>query len=167
MIDIFSKFISVIPMKSKSEGDVLAALLEGFQEMKGTPKMIYSDEETTFMSKYTQDLFKEKNITHITTRGHAPYAERAIRTIKKMIYDRLDHFKDIKQWTDVLNYVLITYNYKLKSSVTKMTPNDARKDKNILEVKNNLELHRVHKRKYPDISVGDRVKIYTKKTLKI
>jgi hypothetical protein len=52
-----------------------------------------------------------------------------------MIYDRLDHFKDVKQWTDVLNYVLITYNYKLKSSVTKMTPNDARKDKNILEVK--------------------------------
>jgi hypothetical protein len=83
-----------------------------------------------------------------------------------MIYDRLEHFKDIKQWTDVLNYVLITYNYKLKFSVTKMTPNDARKDKNILEVKNNLELHRVHKRKYPDISVGDRVKIYTKKTLK-
>jgi hypothetical protein len=39
---------------------VLAALLEGFQEMKGVPKMIYSDEETTFMSKYTQELFKRK-----------------------------------------------------------------------------------------------------------
>jgi hypothetical protein len=64
--------------------------------------MIYSDEETSFMSKYTQDLFKEKKITHITTRGHAPYAERAIRTIKKMIYDRLDHYKEFKQWTRCL-----------------------------------------------------------------
>jgi hypothetical protein len=45
-----------------------------------------------------------------------------------------------------------------------MTPNEARKEKNILTVKANLEMHRVHKRKYPDINVGDRVKIYTKKT---
>ena len=163
MVDIFSKFVSVIPMNSKNEGDVLAALIEGFNEMKGTPKMIYSDEETSFMSKYTQDLFKEKKITHITTRGHAPYAERAIRTIKNMIYQRLDHLTEIKQWVDVLNYVLITYNYKLKSSVTGFTPNEARKEKNLLEVKSNLEMHRINKRKYPDINVGDKVKIYTKK----
>ena len=44
-----------------------------------------------------------------------------------------------------------------------MTPNDAKKPENIFQVKAQLEMHRVKKRKYPDISVGDDVRIYTKK----
>ena len=36
-------------------------------------------------------------------------------------------------------------------------------DENDEQVKLNLELHRVSKRKYPDINVGDEVKLYKKK----
>ncbi len=43
-----------------------------------------------------------------------------------------------------------------------MTPKQAHKDTNSLEVKQNLELKSNYKRKYPTISVGDNVKIYTK-----
>jgi hypothetical protein len=49
------------------------------------------------------------------------------------------------------------------SSVTDMTPDKARDKKNTLDVKLNLEMHRVRKRKYPEIDVGSRVRIYTKK----
>ena len=35
-----------------------------------------------------------------------------------------------------------------------------------MNVKANLELHRVHKRKYPEITIGSKVKIYKKKDLK-
>ena len=51
----------------------------------------------------------------------------------------------------------------MKHRMTKMTPNDARAKKNLLEVKTNLELNRISKRKYPEINVGDSVRIYTKK----
>ena len=44
-----------------------------------------------------------------------------------------------------------------------MTPEDATHQHNEFEVKTNLLLHKIHKRKYPDLSVGDRVKIYKKK----
>ena len=44
-----------------------------------------------------------------------------------------------------------------------MTPNEARKPKNETSVKINLELHRITKRRYPEIQIGDRVKIYKKK----
>ena len=50
--------------------------------MQGKPESIYSDDEGAFNSKLLQDYFKEHNINHIVTRGHAPYAERGIRTIK-------------------------------------------------------------------------------------
>ena len=44
-----------------------------------------------------------------------------------------------------------------------MTPEDATQQHNEFEVKTNLLLQKNHKRKYPDLSVGDRVKIYKKK----
>ena len=44
-----------------------------------------------------------------------------------------------------------------------MTPHQARQNNNQQLVKFNLELTRQHSRKYPEISVGDLVKIYKKK----
>jgi hypothetical protein len=49
------------------------------------------------------------------------------------------------------------------SRVTKMTPVEAMKSKNHINVRLNLEMHRTQTRKYPDIHVGDSVKIYKKK----
>ena len=46
---------------------------------------------------------------------------------------------------------------------TGMTPDEARKKENHLKVKTQLELHRITKRRYPDIHIGDDVKIYQKK----
>ena len=46
---------------------------------------------------------------------------------------------------------------------TGMTPYEARKERNRIDVKQNLELRAKHTRKYPDINVGDKVKIYTTK----
>ena len=44
-----------------------------------------------------------------------------------------------------------------------MTPKEAMKPSNHLQVKANLELTRQHTRKYPDINVGDYVNKYNKK----
>jgi len=44
-----------------------------------------------------------------------------------------------------------------------MKPADAEKPENQFYVKTNLEIHRISKRKYPDIHVGSYVKVYKKK----
>jgi hypothetical protein len=44
-----------------------------------------------------------------------------------------------------------------------MTPKDAAKPTNTIDVKNNLELRAKHNRKYPPLSVGDTVHILRKK----
>ena len=46
-----------------------------------------------------------------------------------------------------------------------MTPYEARKERNHIAVKQNLELRDKRTRKYHDINVGDKVKIYTKKKI--
>ena len=53
----------------------------------------------------------------------------------------------------------------MKHSTTHMTPNEMRKPSHNLDVKLKLEMKSHHTRKYPNLDVGDTVKIYKKKTL--
>ena len=164
MIDIFTKYISITPIKSKSEGDVAAGLIECLHKMKKNPEIIYSDDETSLNTNAIQTYLKENNIKHIITRSHAWVAERAVRTIKDMLYKRIDNSKsDNPQWTDYIFEILLTYNNKLKHSATKYTPKEARESKNELNVKLNLILHKKHTRTYPILEVGSKVKIFRKK----
>ena len=164
MVDIFTKYTEVIPLKDKTEGSLLSGLMEGFNKMGGKPETVYSDDEPSLSSKYTKQYFMENNIRFLVTRTHAAFAERQIRTVKDMLHKRLEGSDD-DQWTDHIGYVLLTYNHKMINRTTHMTPYDARKPKNQLIVQNNIIANAKRNRIYPDINVGDKVKIYTKKKL--
>ena len=145
---------------------MLDGLKTGFENMSRKPKSIHSDDEGSFNSSLLQKFFKDENIQHIVTRGHAPVAERAIRTIKQLIYRRVEASMDrLVQWTEqkILANSLVTYNYIMKSRTHGETPNEARHAKHTLDIKTKLEVNTVKKRKYPSIDVGDMVRIYTKK----
>ena len=161
MVDIFTKFTTAVLIKSKQIPDVLEAIKEDIQKMGKKPESIYSDNEGAFISNEVQKYFKDNNIRHITTLTHAPVAERQIRTIKSMIYQRVE--KTNEKWYNVLGAVLLIYNNRMVHSSIKMTPNEARKPANELNVKLNLQLNRTKLRKYPNVSVGDTVKLYKKK----
>ena len=134
--------------------------------MGGPPQTIYTDEEGSFTTRDFQELLNKKGVKHIFTRGHPAVAERTIRTIKNMLTQRLEAAdKPLSEWAEgeTLNQVLFVYNYKMEHSATGMTPIQARESKNHLRVKLNLELHRKSTRKYPEVNVGDRVKVYKEK----
>ena len=164
IIDIFSKFLIVIPLKSKQPQDMLDGIKEGFRDMGGNPETAYTDDEGSLNSKLLQDYFKQNNIRRITTRTHAPVAERAVRTIKDLIFRRLEKNPSMKWYeTRILANSLVMHNYKMVSSATGMTPNNAREKKNELNVRLKLEMGRKTTRKYPPVEVNDKVRIYTKK----
>ena len=98
-IDIVTKFITVFPLNSKSADDVLVGIKEAFNTMGKSPDVLYTDDEGSFHSKQAEQFYKEKSIEHLITRGHAPYAERAIRTIKAMIYKRIEKQPDAKWYS--------------------------------------------------------------------
>ena len=56
--------------------------------MGGKPETIYSDNERAFVSNERPKYFN--HLRHIATLRHAPVAERSIRTIKNMIYPRVE-----------------------------------------------------------------------------
>ena len=162
-VDSFSKYCTVIPLKSKTVPDVIDAFKKAFSEHKmgGKPETIYSDNEGAFNSKDFIKYINDNNIKHIITLGHAPIAERTIRTIKKMIYDRHEVTK--QPWHELLFQVLLKYNVRMVHHSTHFTPVDAMKEQNYFNVKLNLELKAKHNRMYPEIVVGDKVKLFKKK----
>ena len=79
--------------------------------MHGKPKCIYSDNEAAFSSTAIQTYLRDNHIKHIITLGHAPVAERQIRTIQNMIYNRVENIG--AGWVDVLYQVLLPYNNEM------------------------------------------------------
>jgi hypothetical protein len=161
MIDIFTKYATAVPFKTKQPDELLKCIKEGMHKMGGKPGTFYTDNEGSFLSKDIQKYFTENDIRHLTTNSHAGVVERFIRTLKNMINDRVKYYK--KPWYEFLFPSLLTYNNKSVHSTTKHTPNEARKNKNEFNVKLNLLLHKKHDRLYPPLNVGDNVKIYKKK----
>ena len=156
VIDAFSRYAYIHPMENKNSEDVLRALKATCKVM-GEPIEIFSDEDTAFLSvvkKYLDGL----GIVQKTTRTHANI-ETLIRTIKNGVADRIRVTKG--NWTDLYKPTLKKYNNTIHSS-TGAKPVEAHKDENRVNVKVKLTLKQKHFRKYLQLTVGDKGKIYTK-----
>ena len=163
-IDNFTKYMWVIPIASK-DGDELIRAMKGIVGNMGKPKKIYSDQEPALVGNKFQEWLVDNKILHITTLTHAPSAERAIRTFKDLMTRRLEAPKNenIPWHGSVRLAVLFQYNQKMEQRTIGMTTYDATEKKNEETVRAMLELNAVQKRKYPDVKLGDYVKVYKKK----
>ena len=161
MIDIYTKYAAVVPLDSKQPLDVNIGVGEAIEAMGKKPKILYTDDEGSFNSNFLKTYLTDAKINHIISRSHPHFVERFIRAVKNLLYKRLEDTD--KHWTELLPQIMTVYNDKMVSSVTKLTPSEAREPKNTLDVKINLELKRKQTRTYPIIEIGDKVKIYKKK----
>ena len=159
-IDIFSKKCHIVPMENNDIDTFFNAMLECFKVL-GYPLSIYSDDEGALNSKKIQNYLKGEGIELVITKTHASQAERAIRTFKKMISDRLRH-NPSSTWVEMMKASLKKYNNSQVHSSTGMVPNKAHDLDNALEVRSNQILKEKHNRKYPNVTEGDYVKVYSK-----
>ena len=168
MIDVFSKLMAVMAIKSNKPPDVLAGVMKGIQKMGGKPQRFYSDEEGSLNSGVVKEYLDKENIEIHLTRGHPNFAERGIRTFKDKLFKRVEADEKTRerkniQWTDYIFEIVLTYNNKDKHSATGMAPKEGAMKRNEFKVKTSIELQSVSRRKCPELSVGSRVKIYRKK----
>jgi len=93
VVDIFTKFVAVVPLENKAGPSLLSGLRKIMHTMGGEPETLYSDEEGGLDTPDVQAWLNRKKIRLLTTRTHAHFAERHIRTIKDMMFKRMDHKK--------------------------------------------------------------------------
>src|SRR5215211_7289290 len=137
IIDTFSKYLWVVPLKTKNAIEVLDSFKTVFKQGR-VPEKIHSDKGSEYIAKSVQNFFKSHNIQWYTTENEtkAMIAERCALTLQQMMYKYLTD-EDTTRWIDVLNDLVYNYNNSYHTSI-KMTPKEASDPKNSETVYKNL-----------------------------
>jgi hypothetical protein len=111
VIDIFTRFLWVRPLKNKLSTTVIKAFKDIFRKSKRKPRRIRSDRGSEFTAAETQHYFKTENIPQMFTANEvqANYVERAIQTLKTKIF-RYMSTHDSFRYLDVLPQLVNSYN---------------------------------------------------------
>ena len=156
VIDVFSKYRYLIPLKDKTGKSVASALKTIFEERK--PEKMWVDKGKEFYNKDIKELIE---LYSTENEEKSSVVERWIRTMKEKMWK---YFTDnnTNHYVDILPDLVEDYNNTKHSSI-KMTPVEA--SKNELTVWRNLYPDRLKKIDInPKFSIGDKVRISKKKT---
>ena len=161
VIDVFSKYGWLIPLKNKTGIIVSEAFKTLFKERQ--PLYIWSDKGREFYNIHVKELLKDNNIKLYSTENEekSSVVERWIGTMKQRMFKYFTAHETNKYY-DILNSLVEDYNNTVHSSI-KMTPVDASKKENESTVYNNLYPEEEEDAKKPKFKVGDRVRISKKK----
>ena len=183
VIDIFSKYGWIVPLKDKTGKTVASAFETIFRERY--PKKIWVDRGKEFynadvkklFSKYEvkEDIEKEEAVKSYMGNGIELYStenmekssvvERWVRTMKERMYKYFTD-KNTYRYIDILPDLVRDYN-NTKHSTIKMTPVEASKKKNEHLVFRNLypDTLKIKQPDTPKFAVGDRVRVSKNKAI--
>lgn len=166
VIDCFSKFIFVEPLKRKTTEAIIEAFKKIFLRSDVKCERLQTDKGGEYDSKQFREFMKLNNINFNVTNNpdtKASVAERVIRTLKGKIFKYL-YYANTFRFIDVLADIVNSYNNSYHRSI-KMTPSEVN-DKNILQVYRNIkesQLSNVKKKlkrkNNPKFKIGDYVRI--------
>ncbi|XP_053681478.1 uncharacterized protein LOC127161145 [Labeo rohita] len=112
IVDYFSKWVEVFPMRNAKATTIVKILLEEIFTRWGTPAFIVSDRGTQFTSKLLEQLCKQWQVTQKLTTAYHPQSnltERVNRSLKTMIamYVEENH-RTWDQWLCEFRFALNT-----------------------------------------------------------
>ncbi len=111
IIDLFSKYAWVCPLKSKS-GDVVAAAFRLVLSKGRVPEKLQTDKGKEFLNKSVQDVITEYSINYFTSQNDVlkcMVVERFNRTLKEKLYRYMTH-KETYRYIDALDNFVYAYN---------------------------------------------------------
>ena len=158
VIDIFSKYGWLIPLKDKSGKSVATAFRKILTERK--PNLVRVDKGLEFHNKDVKQLV---DIYSTENEEKSAVVERWNRTMKERMFKYFST-NSTKRHIDVLDALIHQYNNKHHSTI-KMTPVEASLKINENKVWRNLYPSNENRPIKPKFSVGDRVRITKKKTV--
>jgi transposase InsO family protein len=161
IIDCFSRFVYILPLKDKKSTTVANAFQQVLNRNKVKPLKVQTDKGTEFTGAPFQSMCLKNGIHHYHTHQQvkAQIVERFNKTFKmKMI----KYFKSQKtlRYTNVLQTIVSTYN-RTKHSAIGVAPID-------VTLKNQTEIYNYQYGKYlaekvklPKFKINDQVRLYS------
>lgn len=147
VIDVFSKFAYVKPLKSKGAQNVVKAFREILDESKQTPKVLQTDRGSEFINATFKAMLQTRGIRlqHPLTTSAFKCAVIEVfnKTLKTKIYRFFTHMgQNYRRYIDVLPEIVASYNNTVHS-VTMYRPIDVNSS-NVPDVYRNT--HRKHRK---------------------
>lgn len=158
VIDIFSRYAFVVPLKTKTSTEVLGAFKTLFKVRK--PTYLQTDHGTEFHNEILKSFLKKENVTLFSTHSdqHASLVERLNRTLKSSMY-RYFSAKNTLRYIDVLGDFVSAYNNRVHRSIG-MKPSEVNKQNESEVWKKQYQEHILGRRcvkfKY---KIGDKVRL--------
>lgn len=128
VIDIFSKYLWIVPMKNKTAKEVVKGFKHVFGQRKS--KKLRTDNGKEFTSNITRTFLKNQGVYYFTTQNSntkANIAERVIQTIKNMMYRYFTKNRS-HRYIDILQDMVNSYNATPHRSLNNMAPNAVNKN---------------------------------------
>lgn len=170
VIDIFSRYAWVEPIKDKTSQEMIRAFDKILSEGR-IPKRLRTDAGREFTSAAFQDYLNTKEIVHFTTHSEkqANYVERFIKTLKSRLYRYLIESNSAR-YIDVLPKIVDSYNKTWHSGIRSEPVNVTKRNERQLWwqmywPKESYVKRRKKRKRIPfEFRVGDRVRTsYTRK----
>lgn len=126
VIDCFSKYAWVVPLKNKSGEAVMKAMKWIFEQGR-KPKNLQTDDGTDFFNKDMKSLLKRHNINHYSVYSHlkASIIERWNRTLKNAMWKEFS-MNGTYRWFDIVQTLCNEYNNSFHRTI-KMKPVEVNK----------------------------------------
>ena len=152
VIDIFSKYAWVVPLKEKKGISIVKAFQSILKQSNRKPNKIWVDKGSEFYNAYFKKWLRDNNIVVYSTHneGKSVVAERFIKTLKSKIFKYITSISK-NVYIDKLNDIVDEYNNTYHTSI-KMKPADV-KDNTYINADKEIN------NKDPKFKVGDRVRI--------
>ena len=163
IIDVFSKYGWIVPLKSKTGIDVAGAFKRIFEKDQ-KPKMLWTDKGKEFYNKHVAAVLAKNNVKLYSTENEekASIVERWNRTIKTKMWKYFSA-NNTKKYIDILDQLVNKYN-NTKHRTIGCAPVVARQPSSYKEVFRKLYKDKYDERmKDPKFRVGDKVRISKKK----
>ena len=156
VIDVFSKYGWIIPIKNK-QGETVTSAFKTIKNRK--PQKLWVDKGKEFYNRHFKDMLDKNNIQMYSTENEekSSVVERWNRTIKNRMWKRFTEQSNT-QYLKILPEILNNYNNSFHTSI-KMTPTEASQKKNEKTVRDNLYNDLTLLKMKSKYKIGDKVRI--------
>ena len=152
VIDIYSKYAWVVPLKDKKGISIVKAFQSILKQSNKIPNKIWVDKGSEFYNAYFKKWLRDNDIVTYSTHneGKSVIAERFIKTLKSKIYKYMTSISK-NVYIDKLDDIVDEYNNTYHTTI-KMKPIDG-KDNTYIDTSKEIN------NKGPKFKVGDHVRI--------
>ena len=127
VVDVFTRFAYIIPMKNKDIDSTSKALEEILSYNKNKPYLIMSDNDSSFLGSEFQKVLVKYDIHHdpnaVGDHNSLGIIDNFAKRIKRILTAYFLQSKK-KNWIDVIQKIVATYNVSPHSSLGGFTPTE-------------------------------------------